>query len=788
MKPVHAALSEFGLEIRQSPNLSEIRLPARLRFSTAIALACVGLITISMWAGFTSAAIFTGGISAIGLWIVATVVALATACGLHRVVSWHRYGVVVSVTPDQLIVKPHWATLEASNALRLSRVHIEETRRAIVISQGRRKVKIGTALSTPARHAVVEFLSEVSAGYTGELLPEDGGAPEPEAIAQPCDTTDGAMSGFFPPAVAEWDLDPIEIRILALCQRFLEFDLGDVHLAPMIPQPVFAAAAQSYLDIKNDETLLAIVGVKEKGPATLGCGLTTKRIYWPGKMRSSADDGPPRCHSLEYELLPIILKGLGGTGVILGDGHVFALQGNKPLRDALVQSLGMLRSMATGKPADRDVPDADRANARLRWPRVAVANTEARALQAEIRTFESRMIVASRPVVTRAIALVCAVVFVAMFICGVSVRSPTVPQLIAWGAIFGPSVVFDHDVWRLFTAMFVHIGFMHILLNVSCLVAAGPLVERFFGHVGFAALYVIAGIGGSVASLWAHPTSVGAGASGAIFGIFGGLLGLLAIRYREVPPAVLKPMRGAAITFIGYNMLFGLMVPKIDTAAHLGGLATGFVCGLVMALVSRVHTTAAARVVPATLRLAAAGAVMGVLAVVATKVIDVAGAQILADPNFGPLLTSEPDFAQPLNAFSREADPLLSELVRIAGRVSELSSDLIVRGIPAAKLRPELDRLKAECGAIGEKVAAIPAQGAELLAIRKRIASAQSHQLEVLQECDRFIATGNSHVVGPDGIVPAVHAFEADVDQAAALRDAYIKSHNLRIVKDESGP
>src|SRR5262249_39811156 len=83
----------------------------------------------------------------------------------------------------------------------------------------------------------------------------------------------------------------------------------------------------------------------------------------------------------------------------------------------------------------------------------------------------------------------------------------------------------------------------------------------------------------SAASLTWHPSSVSAGASGAIFGLYGALLGFL-LRHRGVIPAEsLVSLRKGALTFIGYNLLYGLR-PGVDMAAHLGGLATGFLLGL----------------------------------------------------------------------------------------------------------------------------------------------------------------------------------------------------------------
>ena len=221
------------------------------------------------------------------------------------------------------------------------------------------------------------------------------------------------------------------------------------------------------------------------------------------------------------------------------------------------------------------------------WPRVVAADERARALRAQVQTFERRTFVATRARVTPAILLACVAVFAAMVARGASVMKPGGEMMLEWGADFGPAVIFDHEGWRLFTSMFLHFGLIHLLANMFCLATAGPLVERFFGHVGFAALYLLSGLGGSIASLCIHPMAISAGASGAIFGVFGALLGFLAIRHREVPTAMLKPMRGGALAFVGYNTIFGLGVPGIDMAAHLGGLVTGFVCGLMLTAVTR---------------------------------------------------------------------------------------------------------------------------------------------------------------------------------------------------------
>lgn len=174
-----------------------------------------------------------------------------------------------------------------------------------------------------------------------------------------------------------------------------------------------------------------------------------------------------------------------------------------------------------------------------------------------------------------------AVVFVLMVVFGVSPISPTVADLLLWGADFGPKTI-GGEWWRLLTSMFLHIGLIHIGFNMWVLYAAGPLVERMVGNVGFLLMYLVAGLCGGLASLSWNPVIVSAGASGAIFGIYGCLLGLVLRGQGSIPPQILAQLRSSGMGFLFYNLIFGMMVPNIDMSAHLGGLAGGFLCGLVL--------------------------------------------------------------------------------------------------------------------------------------------------------------------------------------------------------------
>ena len=116
--------------------------------------------------------------------------------------------------------------------------------------------------------------------------------------------------------------------------------------------------------------------------------------------------------------------------------------------------------------------------------------------------------------------VVCAV----MVFSGVSPLWPTGSQLILWGANEGARVILLHEYWRLFTSVFVHGGFIHMALDTVEPAGDRPLVERLYGNVAFAMIYLAAGIGGALSSLAANPVRASVGASGAMSGVLGDLL------------------------------------------------------------------------------------------------------------------------------------------------------------------------------------------------------------------------------------------------------------------------
>jgi len=165
--------------------------------------------------------------------------------------------------------------------------------------------------------------------------------------------------------------------------------------------------------------------------------------------------------------------------------------------------------------------------------------------QAIIRFWQRLLEITPRTFVTSAIVGVNAAVFLLMTLdCG-SLFSPNGQTLVAWGANFGPFTL-DGQWWRLLTCTFVHIGIIHIGLNMWVLWDIGQLVERLAGNVGFLLLYLLSGLFGSLASVYWNPLVLSAGASGAVFGSFGGLMGFALLRGDSIPKSILGRLRTAA--------------------------------------------------------------------------------------------------------------------------------------------------------------------------------------------------------------------------------------------------
>jgi len=130
--------------------------------------------------------------------------------------------------------------------------------------------------------------------------------------------------------------------------------------------------------------------------------------------------------------------------------------------------------------------------------------------------------------------------------------------------------------WRLVTAIFLHAGLLHIGMNLWCLFDLGPQVESMFSAAKFIVFYLVAGVAGFVLSLWWSPFGMSVGASGAILGLIGVLIGV-SFHHGHLG----KEYRGQLWRWVIYILIFGLFF-AVDNAAHIGGLATGLLLGYVV--------------------------------------------------------------------------------------------------------------------------------------------------------------------------------------------------------------
>jgi rhomboid protease GluP len=181
------------------------------------------------------------------------------------------------------------------------------------------------------------------------------------------------------------------------------------------------------------------------------------------------------------------------------------------------------------------------------------------------------------------------VVFCYMIFRGVSPSSPTPYQLLYFGAT-SPELILHGQWYRLLTATFVHVGLLHIATNMWCLWNLGLLGEPLLGPFGLIAVYVSTGISGNLLGLCSSVIfrdygSVGAGASGAVFGIAGILIVLLSNKKLPIPAFELKRLRRSVIQFAVLNLIIGIganftSIVRIDNHAHIGGFLSGLALGV----------------------------------------------------------------------------------------------------------------------------------------------------------------------------------------------------------------
>ncbi|WP_195655686.1 rhomboid family intramembrane serine protease [Bacteroides sp. 1001136B_160425_E2] len=168
-------------------------------------------------------------------------------------------------------------------------------------------------------------------------------------------------------------------------------------------------------------------------------------------------------------------------------------------------------------------------------------------------------------------------VFIVMVASGVGIMSPSTLSLLKWGADFGP-LTLTGDWWRAVTCNFIHIGAFHLLMNMYAFMYVGLLLEGLIGSRRMFMSYLLTGLCSAAFSLYMHGETISAGASGAIFGLYGIFLAFLF--FHRIAKEQRKALLTSILIFVGYNLVYG-MKAGIDNAAHIGGLLSGFLLGII---------------------------------------------------------------------------------------------------------------------------------------------------------------------------------------------------------------
>ena len=148
-------------------------------------------------------------------------------------------------------------------------------------------------------------------------------------------------------------------------------------------------------------------------------------------------------------------------------------------------------------------------------------------------------------------------------------------------AMSAPAVLENGEYYRLLTAMFMHFGIRHIMNNMLVLFVLGDNLERALGHVKYLIFYLLCGIGSNWVSMMAHPTdtmTVSAGASGAIFGVVGGLLYVVTANKGRLEDLSTRQL----VIMIFFSLYLGYTSTGVDNTAHLSGLVIGIVLAIIL--------------------------------------------------------------------------------------------------------------------------------------------------------------------------------------------------------------
>ncbi len=214
--------------------------------------------------------------------------------------------------------------------------------------------------------------------------------------------------------------------------------------------------------------------------------------------------------------------------------------------------------------------------------------------QLEVDFSERLRVLSPRAFVVQTLIALNVIMFIIMAAAGAGIADTNPEVHVRFGSNYGP-LTWTGEPWRLLSSAFLHFGVIHLALNMYALYNGGVLTERLFGSGRFVAIYLIAALAGSVVSGWWDASRNSAGASGAIFGVYGALLAFFAVRRAEIPVRLLKSAGKGALLLCGYSLAIGATSPLIDNACHVGGLLGGAAAGFLLARPLQIQARASKR-------------------------------------------------------------------------------------------------------------------------------------------------------------------------------------------------
>ena len=183
------------------------------------------------------------------------------------------------------------------------------------------------------------------------------------------------------------------------------------------------------------------------------------------------------------------------------------------------------------------------------------------------------------PIVTVLIALANILVYMILSFGGATENAL---YMASKGAMYPEFLTINHQWWRLITAMFMHFGISHLMNNMVIFCCVGSRLEKIIGHWKMMVIYFASGIGGGLLSyimmLLSGDYAVSGGASGAVFGIIGGLLWVVIYHRGRMEQMTTKGI----IFMIALSLYFGFSSAGVDNWCHVGGIICGFLAAVIL--------------------------------------------------------------------------------------------------------------------------------------------------------------------------------------------------------------